>query len=77
LVNIKYLLISTTAGREQDVYKRLGSMKEVSEVVMVSGEYDILVKVRTGGAHEAGNLVKNRINEIPGVAEIHLLSGKD
>ena len=71
------MLISTQAGREQEVYSRLGRLKELSEIVMVSGEYDILARIRTDFSGEVSSLVNSKINAIPGIAKVHSLLGRN
>jgi len=52
---------------QKDLAKRLKSFDEVEEVDIVTGETDIVIKVRVGDIDELDNLIINRLRSLPGV----------
>ncbi len=52
---------------QKDLAKRLKSFEEIEEVDIVTGETDIVIKVRVGSIEELDNLIINRLRALPGV----------
>jgi Lrp/AsnC family transcriptional regulator, leucine-responsive regulatory protein len=57
----------SSGATQKDVAEKLSQFPEVKEVHIVSGEWDIILKVRASKAEEIGSLVVERIREIKGV----------
>ncbi|MEM4734523.1 MAG: Lrp/AsnC family transcriptional regulator [Candidatus Thorarchaeota archaeon] len=61
---------SATSSRSQlDVGEELAKIEGVFEVHVVSGTWDLIVKVRATSLQEIGDLVVNRLRKIPGVGQ--------
>lgn len=53
---------------QRDTAEEIASMQGIFEVQMISGEYDMLLKVRGASMEEIGKLVIDRLREVKGVA---------
>jgi Lrp/AsnC family leucine-responsive transcriptional regulator len=53
---------------QRDTAEEIASMPGIFEVHMISGEYDMLLKVRGGSMEEIGKLVIDRLRDVKGVA---------
>ena len=53
---------------QRDTADDIASMSGIFEVHMISGEYDMLLKVRGTSMEEIGKLVIDRLREVKGVA---------
>ena len=70
-----FLLVSfgyRPGGREKplsqrDVAKRIATFPEVQEVHIITGDWDILIKVRADHVDTLGNLVMDKIRTVEGV----------
>ena len=65
-----FILVSflpTAKVSQRDVAQTIARLDGVHEVHLISGEYDMLVKVRGGSMEDIGSLVIDRIREIDGV----------
>lgn len=72
-----FILISYDSSRgvtENDVAKELYKIHNVEEVHIISGEYDILVKIRGESIEDVGESVVDSMHQIPGVARTLTLS---
>lgn len=65
-----FILVRFEHGSEgqRTLAKRIGELPGVSEVFVITGEWDILVKVRAPGLQEMGGLVLDELREMAGVA---------
>ncbi|BFH73347.1 Lrp/AsnC ligand binding domain-containing protein [Sulfurisphaera javensis] len=61
------VLINTDAGGEDEVFERLKSMNEVTEVHVVYGVYDIVVKIEADSMDKLKDFVTNTIRKLPKV----------
>ena len=52
---------------QRDLAKRIAQLNGVFEVHIVSGEYDLLIKVRGSSLEEIGKLVIDKLRELDGV----------
>ncbi len=60
---------SPQAGMSQrETAEEIAELRGIYEVHMISGEYDMLLKVRGSSMEEIGKLVIDRLREIKGVA---------
>jgi len=53
---------------QRDTAEEIASMHGIFEVHMISGEYDMLLKIRGASMEEIGKLVIDRLREVKGVA---------
>jgi len=53
---------------QRETAERIAKMPGVFEVHMISGEWDILLKLRASSVEEIGELVVERLREVKGVA---------
>ncbi|WP_456367480.1 Lrp/AsnC family transcriptional regulator [Thermococcus sp.] len=78
--NYKKLNLGTTAFilarydpdagvNQKEVAERIASLEGVYEVHIISGEWDMLIKVRAPSAEEIGKIVVDRLREIRGVGQ--------
>jgi DNA-binding Lrp family transcriptional regulator len=53
---------------QRETADEIADIKGISEVHMISGEYDMLLKVRGSSMEEIGGLVIDKLREVKGVA---------
>jgi len=53
---------------QRETADEIADIKGISEVHMISGEYDMLLKVRGASMEDIGKLVIDRLREVKGVA---------
>ena len=68
---IGYVLISLKKSDEQKVYAKLSNIKEIKEVNILFGEWDIIAKVECTSAESLGSFVMENIRNNP---EVNLTS---
>lgn len=67
-----YVSFARAQGIDQKkVAEEISKFPEVQEVHIITGEWDILVKVRVGGVDELGDFVVNKLRNIPGVEKTY------
>ena len=67
-----FVFISYAGGAgstQREVADRLAKVNGVYEVHMISGDWDILAKVRGENVERIGELVTDRLRELPGVGK--------
>jgi len=67
-----YVLVSFSGDdrlSERSVAEGLAAIDEVTEVSLVSGEWDMLLKVRAGSVEEIGSLVIDKLRMMKGVGK--------
>ncbi len=62
-----YVLIETAVGRARDVTAAVKALEEVKSADMVSGPYEIILKVEARDLNAVGDLVTGEIHPISGV----------
>jgi DNA-binding Lrp family transcriptional regulator len=62
-----YLLVETDVGRLEDVCKRLKAIPHVVEVEVVTGPFDLIVKVQADHINTALDIVMTKIRKVPGI----------
>lgn len=67
VVALGFVLVTTEAGKEHDVYNQLLKVAEVRELVPLFGEYDVIVKVEAQDIDALGGAILTSIRTIPGV----------
>ena len=71
---IALVLISTEPGQEQQVVADLKVMREVSEAMVLFGEYDVYCKVVVDDFSRLSNLILGSIRTLEGVVETTTLT---
>lgn len=71
---IALVLISTEPGQEQQVVADLKVMREVSEAMVLFGEYDVYCKVVVDDFSKLSNLILGSIRTLEGVVETTTLT---
>jgi len=61
------VLINTDAGGEDEVFEKLKNMNEVTEVHVVYGVYDVVVKLESDSMDKLKDFVTNTIRKLPKV----------
>lgn len=62
-----YLLVETEVGRLEDVQKRVKAVPNVVEVEVVTGPFDLIVKVQAEHINTALDIVMTKIRKVPGI----------
>jgi len=69
-----FLLINVATGKEDIIVEKLLKLKEIHEVHIVPGDYDLLavIEVETGlikpAPEKLGEIVKGKVRKIPGIS---------
>ncbi len=67
-----FIFVSFQSGldiSQRELAKRISKIEGISEVHIISGEYDLLLKVRGGSLEEIGKLVIDKIRKLKGVGK--------
>lgn len=67
-----YVLLAARPGRKKPLVSRLKKVKGVTEVRLVIGSVDIVVKIEGKTITELEKIYFNKIDKIPGVAHSRL-----
>ncbi len=59
---------------QRDLAKKIASLREVVEVHIITGEWDLLVKVRGNTLKEVGDLVLDRLRELEGIEKTETMA---
>jgi anthranilate phosphoribosyltransferase len=62
-----YILITVGTGEEHNVFDALSKMKEVTDVSILYGEWDLIIKVKTEVIENLDPLVTGKIRNLHGV----------
>lgn len=62
-----YCLVRAKSDRAAEAYGKIRSLSDVREVVLVYGEYDLVVKVETKDFRALDKFVYDSLREIPEV----------
>ncbi len=57
-------------GKTADIARALAKIKDVTEVYTALGEYDIVIKIRTGDTKSLREIVEKQLTRIKGINEI-------
>ncbi len=66
-----FILISIIPGKEYEVYQKISSLKGITEVHPLLGEYDMIAKLAV--YEDIGKYVIDNIRTIPGVIDTKTL----
>ncbi|MCI4325128.1 MAG: Lrp/AsnC ligand binding domain-containing protein [Thermoplasmata archaeon] len=62
-----YLLVETEVGHLEDVQRRVRAVPNVVEVEVVTGPFDLIVKVQAEHINTALDIVMTKIRRVPGI----------
>ena len=71
---IALVLLSTEPGQEQQVVVALNNMPEVTEALVLFGEYDVYCKVIVDDFSQLSSLILQNIRTLNGVVETTTLT---
>ncbi len=69
-----FVLISVEPGAERQVYREVIKVKEVVDVHLLFGEYDLIARIEADDYDAIGEIVVNSMRKIPGVAATKTLA---
>ena len=61
------ILLNVKSSRITEIAEQLADLPEISEVYSVTGNYDLVVIVRTRSNDDVAELVTNRLGQIDGI----------
>ena len=70
-----FILIKTEAGKDREVYEHLLKLSEITEMMPLFGEFDLIAKVEAGSFDELGHWVNENLRSVPGVTDAKTLTG--
>ena len=73
---IVFVIAEVEVGREKEVSEELAKVDGVAEVYVLTGEYDVLVKIDVEKPEEALDLIMDKIRKINGIAETRTIFAK-
>lgn len=62
-----FVLLSVEPGMEREVFKEIIRIKNVVDVHLLFGEYDLIARVEAEDYNYIGDIIINKIRTIPGV----------
>ena len=72
---VGFIFIKTESKMEVKAFRSLKMVKEISELIPLFGEFDLLAKVEARDFNELSKIVLKKIRTIPGVIETRTLPG--
>ena len=73
---IVFVIAEVELGREKEVSEELAKVDGVAEVYVLTGEYDVLVKIGVEKPEEALDLIMDKIRKINGIEETRTIFAK-
>lgn len=73
---VGFVLITTEAGKEQDIYLQLLKVPEITELMPLFGEYDMIAKVDSSDADALAKTVQESIRPLPGILDTKTLAAQ-
>ncbi|MCL4311873.1 MAG: Lrp/AsnC ligand binding domain-containing protein [Candidatus Thermoplasmatota archaeon] len=73
-MSVAFVLIRVIPGKEQDVYNLVSTLKYVTEIHPILGEFDIIARIETEDLSKIGKLVIQDIRTISGVVDTKTLT---
>jgi len=70
-----FILISVAPGHERKVYNKLTKMPEIVECHIVSGDCDIIAKLKVDDLESLPSIVATKIRSVEGVKDTRTLTG--
>ncbi|MCL4325620.1 MAG: Lrp/AsnC ligand binding domain-containing protein [Candidatus Thermoplasmatota archaeon] len=72
---VGFVLISTSPAKEHEVYDELKTIKDITELHPLFGEFDFIAKVEAENFDTLGKVVVDKIRSISGVIDTKTLTG--
>jgi anthranilate phosphoribosyltransferase len=63
-----YTLARVHPTQDKEVYRAVKAFKEIKEVIVTYGEYDLIVKVESNSLEHLDDFIFNKLRSISGVA---------
>jgi anthranilate phosphoribosyltransferase len=63
-----YTLARVHPTQDMEVYRAAKAFKEVKEIIITYGEYDLIIKVESNSLEDLDNFVFNKLRSLKGVA---------
>jgi DNA-binding Lrp family transcriptional regulator len=63
-----YTLARVHPTKDKDVYKSLQEFKQIKEVIITYGEYDLLIKIEVKDLDELDQFIFNKIRGVEGIS---------
>jgi DNA-binding Lrp family transcriptional regulator len=64
---LAYVLVTMKSGSEKEVLKKVSSFEEATEVDLLYGEYDAIVKVRVEEMSELDKFLTEKLRVLPDI----------
>jgi DNA-binding Lrp family transcriptional regulator len=64
---LAYVLVTLNPGTEKDILEKISYFKEVTEVGMMYGEYDAILKVRTTDLELLNQFLTDKLRVLPDI----------
>ena len=74
-MSVCFVLISVAPGHERRVYNKLSKIPDIVESHIVSGECDIIAKLKVDEIESLPKIVTTKIRSIEGVKDTRTLTG--
>ncbi len=74
---ISFIFVLFDSGKkitEKELASKISKMRDVEEVHIVTGEWDLLLKVRASSMDNLGNMVLDKLREMEGVAKTQTIT---
>jgi DNA-binding Lrp family transcriptional regulator len=72
-----YTLARVLPSKDRDVFKKVKTFKEVKEVILTYGEYDLIISVESNSLEDLDHFIFNKLRTTEGViATTTLLEAK-
>lgn len=74
---VSFIFVLFDSGKkitEKELASRIAKMRDVEEVHIVTGEWDLLLKVRAKSMELLGNMVLDKLREMEGVAKTQTIA---
>ena len=72
-----FVLFKTEPTKEREVYLELSGNPSVSEVHVLYGEFDLLIRISSGDAKSLTGMLMKELRQIPGVRETQTMIAVD
>ena len=64
---LAYVLVTLNPGTEKDMLEKISYLDEVSEVSMMYGEYDAIIKLHTGDLEQLNQFLTDKLRVLPDI----------
>ena len=68
--NLDRQILGTEGYEDYSVFEAVSMLPEVQEVHIISGEWDLLIKVREVNSEAIGEFIMNKLKRVPGIIEV-------